>query len=188
MDVGFPWPYSHIAARTGGTPGGCNLTPEAAQPHPIQTPWYAHGTQFPHYRRPRDAAQWSTQCSVDVALTTLCPHHHMLSTRMQVWLGLQPGLHPAGNMAPSPSWPPGRSPHARRCFVLLTPGTIGCTSAIKTKLPSLKGKAQAVQDEISILCDLQPDFGESRGGTSLHPAPDGAGTLCTYLCKEQSSQ
>lgn len=73
-------------------------------------------------------------------------------------------------------------------FVLLTPGTISCVSAIKTKLPSIKGKAQAVQDEISILCDLQPGCGESRGGSSLHPAPDGAGTPCTYLCKEQSSQ
>lgn len=65
--------------------------------------------------------------------------------------------------APSPpqpnAAPPERAPapgDAR--FVLRTPGTFEA-SAIKTKLPSLKGEAQAGQDEISILCDLQPGCG-----------------------------
>lgn len=60
-----------------------------------------------------------------------------------------PGQHSPPERAPAPG-------DAR--FVLRTPGTFEA-SAIKTKLPSLKGEAQAGQDEISILCDLQPGCG-----------------------------
>lgn len=158
-------------SQNQGTLGGCNLTSAAAQPHPI--PSQPHGTHMAPSSLTTDPATGC--CALWMLHSPLCPHHHMLSTRVQLWLGLQPGLHPAGNMAPSPPWPPGRSPHTRRYFVLLTPGIMGCASAIKTKLPSLKGKAQAVQDEISILCDLQPGWGESRGGRRLHPASVGAG-------------